>query len=141
MNLRIPLSLSAPLLLLVPLVADAACTAVSAVPATLSSNGRYCLTQDVSMGGTSGIAITIDADAVTLDLQGHTLRGSVAANVSTVGIHVAGHKYFDIGAGHSAGAHIAALLATDARYLAAQGHAPRDFAGALGIAGPYDFCH
>jgi acetyl esterase/lipase len=42
-------------------------------------------------------------------------------------------------AGHSAGAHIAALLASDARYLAAQGLTPRDFAGAIGVAGPYDF--
>jgi acetyl esterase/lipase len=42
-------------------------------------------------------------------------------------------------AGHSAGGQIAALLATDARYLAADGLKPRDFAGAIGIAGPYDF--
>ena len=42
-------------------------------------------------------------------------------------------------AGHSAGGEIAALLATDARYLAAQNLKPRDFAGAIGIAGPYDF--
>lgn len=41
--------------------------------------------------------------------------------------------------GHSAGAHIAVLLASDARYLAAQHLRPRDFAGAIGIAGPYDF--
>ncbi len=42
-------------------------------------------------------------------------------------------------AGHSAGAHIAALLGTDARYLAAVGLRPRDLAGVIGIAGPYDF--
>lgn len=42
-------------------------------------------------------------------------------------------------AGHSAGAHIAALVATDARYLQAVGMAPRDLAGVIGIAGPYDF--
>lgn len=42
-------------------------------------------------------------------------------------------------AGHSAGAHIAALLATDARYLAAEAMKPRDLAGVIGIAGPYDF--
>ncbi|HVY21326.1 MAG TPA: alpha/beta hydrolase [Bauldia sp.] len=39
-------------------------------------------------------------------------------------------------AGHSAGAHIAALLNLDARYLAACGVKP---AGVVGIAGPYDF--
>ncbi len=41
--------------------------------------------------------------------------------------------------GHSAGAHIAALIGTDARYLARIGWTPRDLAGVIGIAGPYDF--
>jgi acetyl esterase/lipase len=41
--------------------------------------------------------------------------------------------------GHSAGAHIAALLATDARFLARHGLRPRDLRGVVGIAGPYDF--
>jgi acetyl esterase/lipase len=41
--------------------------------------------------------------------------------------------------GHSAGAHIGALLATDAGYLADVGLAPRDLRGFIGIAGPYDF--
>ncbi len=42
-------------------------------------------------------------------------------------------------AGHSAGAHIAVLLATDPRYLVSVGLVPHDLAGAIGIAGPYDF--
>lgn len=42
-------------------------------------------------------------------------------------------------AGHSAGAQIAALLATDARYLQPHGLEPRDLAGAIGLSGPYDF--
>ncbi|HUI11943.1 MAG TPA: alpha/beta hydrolase [Xanthobacteraceae bacterium] len=42
--------------------------------------------------------------------------------------------------GHSAGAHIAAMLSTDARWLREVGLAPgRDIAGLIGIAGPYDF--
>lgn len=41
--------------------------------------------------------------------------------------------------GHSAGAHIAALLATDASYLGHQGMLPRQLAGVIGLAGPYDF--
>ncbi len=41
--------------------------------------------------------------------------------------------------GHSAGAHIAALLGTDARYLDRQGIRPRELAGVIGLAGPYDF--
>lgn len=41
--------------------------------------------------------------------------------------------------GHSAGAHIAALLATDSRWLAGVGMQPRQLDGFVGLAGPYDF--
>lgn len=41
--------------------------------------------------------------------------------------------------GHSAGAHIAALLATDPQYLARYDLSPADLAGVIGLAGPYDF--
>ena len=41
--------------------------------------------------------------------------------------------------GHSAGGHIAGMLATDARWLARVGLKPRDFLGFIGVAGPYDF--
>ena len=42
-------------------------------------------------------------------------------------------------AGHSAGAQIAALIGTDARYLAPHGMRPGDLAGVIGMSGPYDF--
>lgn len=41
--------------------------------------------------------------------------------------------------GHSSGAHIGALLATDASWLQRVGMQPRDLAGFIGLAGPYDF--
>ena len=41
--------------------------------------------------------------------------------------------------GHSAGAHIGALLATDDRWLQAVGMSPRQLRGFIGLAGPYDF--
>lgn len=41
--------------------------------------------------------------------------------------------------GHSAGAHIAAMLALDPRWLAAAGDSRDRLAGAIGLAGPYDF--
>ncbi len=41
--------------------------------------------------------------------------------------------------GHSAGAHIVALLATDPCYLASVGLAPKQLAGVIAISGPYDF--
>jgi acetyl esterase/lipase len=41
--------------------------------------------------------------------------------------------------GHSAGAHMAALLALDAHYFAAAGRAAPRIAGVIGLSGPYDF--
>lgn len=41
--------------------------------------------------------------------------------------------------GHSAGGYNAAMLALDARWLAATGHSPQELAGFIGLAGPYDF--
>ncbi len=41
--------------------------------------------------------------------------------------------------GHSAGAYNAAMLALDARWLKATQHSPRELAGFIGLAGPYDF--
>jgi acetyl esterase/lipase len=41
--------------------------------------------------------------------------------------------------GHSAGAYNAAMLALDPRWLKSAGHAPRELAGWIGLAGPYDF--
>jgi acetyl esterase/lipase len=41
--------------------------------------------------------------------------------------------------GHSAGAHMAALLALDARYFAVAGRAAPRIAGVIGLSGPYDF--
>jgi acetyl esterase/lipase len=41
--------------------------------------------------------------------------------------------------GHSAGAYNAAMLALDPRWLAGAGLAPRQLAGWVGLAGPYDF--
>ena len=42
-------------------------------------------------------------------------------------------------AGHSAGAHIAGLLAVDPRYLKAEGIEPKILCGVIGLAGPYAF--
>jgi acetyl esterase/lipase len=41
--------------------------------------------------------------------------------------------------GHSAGAHLAALVTLDSRYLAAQSMSKADLRGMIGLAGPYDF--
>jgi len=44
-------------------------------------------------------------------------------------------------AGHSAGGHLVALLATDPSYLQAVGHSPKDIQGVIGISGVYNVEH
>ena len=41
--------------------------------------------------------------------------------------------------GHSAGAHLAALVTLDPRYFAAVGQPAPPIAGVIGLSGPYDF--
>ncbi|HET7745919.1 MAG TPA: hypothetical protein VFM29_01380 [Vicinamibacteria bacterium] len=51
------------------------CTPVTSLPATISSPGIYCLTGNLSTSSASGIAISITANSVTLDLNGWKLGG------------------------------------------------------------------
>lgn len=74
------------------------CTVISSVPATLSKAGLFCLIDDLAHSA-AGPAITIDADNVTIDLNGHTLRATRTPGISEVsydGVSVSGHKYFSI---------------------------------------------
>lgn len=79
------------------------CTVISALPATLSAAGIYCITQDLVLAGSTGNAVTIAADSVTLDLNGHALRSKAGANTATTGVGLSGHKYFTITDGTIAG--------------------------------------
>jgi hypothetical protein len=64
------------------------CTAVTAVPATISASGKYCLARDFTINSTSAKAITINANDVTLDCDGHTLKNlATADNGSSAGIY------------------------------------------------------
>lgn len=59
----------------------------------------------------------------------------VKANIKSYGGNV--NKVFLTG--HSAGAHLAVMLAVNPEYLAKESLKPADFAGVIGLAGPYDF--
>ena len=58
-----------------PALADN-CTAITAIPATISAPGKYCLTQDFAVNAVSGSSITIATNGVTLDCAGHALRNA-----------------------------------------------------------------
>jgi hypothetical protein len=79
------------------------CNVITSLPTTISSPGVYCINQDLVLAGSSGFAVNIAADSVTLDLNGHALRSNAAANTVTEGVVVVGHKYFTIIDGTIAG--------------------------------------
>jgi hypothetical protein len=106
MNKRTPLLLFALCFAAAPLAALAEsthCTVITSLPANLSSAGVYCINQDLTLAGSTGSAVFVDADSVTLDLNGHALRSNAAANSATTGVVVVDHKYFTITDGTVAG--------------------------------------
>jgi parallel beta-helix repeat protein len=51
---------------------------ISAAPYTISAQGHYCLTNNLTFSATTGAAITIDAKSVVLDLKGYKIAGQAA---------------------------------------------------------------
>lgn len=72
---------------LTPAFADTLnCTnTISSLPATLSTSGTYCLTSDLQINISSGFAISILANDVTLDFNGYTISNTninISSNTS-----------------------------------------------------------
>jgi len=90
---------------LIPHPADAAqsydnCTGfITSLPATISTQGTWCLNKDVSTAVTSGAAITIAANNVTLDCNDFKL-GGLAAGLTTQAVGVYALDRFNISVRH-----------------------------------------
>jgi parallel beta-helix repeat protein len=67
------------------------CTEITILPATISTHGVYCLTSDIATDLTSGYAVTIAADDVVLDLNGHTID-NLAAGSGTQAYGIYGYR-------------------------------------------------
>ena len=65
------------------------CTPITTVPTTISLPGTYCVTKDLSTPSTSGTAITVSSNDVTIDLGGHTLS-NLAAGTGTQAFGIQG---------------------------------------------------
>lgn len=62
---------------------------INAIPTTLSSQGVYCLVQDVGTAIATGAAITVGANNVTLDCNGYKIGGLAAGEATAAtGIHL-----------------------------------------------------
>jgi hypothetical protein len=77
---------------------------IKSLPYTVAVPGHYCFVGNLLTPMTSGNAITINADAVVLDLNNFILAGDPAGpGTLTNGIYAEGHKYITIRNGHIRG--------------------------------------
>lgn len=75
-KVRNGLALAAMLAMARPSAAREVCRAIAALPVTISEPGVHCLTADLRSELEEGVAVTVAADWVTLDLRGFELLGT-----------------------------------------------------------------
>ena len=99
------------------------CTAITTLPYTITAQGIYCLTGNLSTGITSGNAIDIQTNNVTIDLNGYKLGGLAAGDSTvTVGIYANNHKNLTIKNGIVRGFYQGIHLYGTSPYTNSSGH-------------------
>jgi hypothetical protein len=94
-----------------------ACTPIVSLPATLSTQGVYCLTGDLSAKLESGAGITVGVNNVTIDCNGYKLGnlgasdattavGVLALNRLNVTVRGCGIRGYQVGVSLSGGGHL-----------------------------------
>jgi hypothetical protein len=71
------------------------CTVIGSLPYTISSSGIYCLTGNLATSIVTGSAITVNADNVVIDLNGHVLSNT-GARTPTQARGIYGHDHRDV---------------------------------------------
>jgi hypothetical protein len=127
---RIATSLLLPFLLAAPAAAEGVfCSPISAVPATITAQGRYCVTVPLVYAAGGGVAIWVQSDFVTIDLGGFTLDGSGYGPATTAtGIYALKRRNLVIRNGRLRGFMYGIRLDDDAAtgYTAGGGHQVED---------------
>jgi len=72
------------------------CTAITSLPYTIALPGPYCLIGDLSTSISTGSAITINSNSVTLDLNGYKLGGTAGTSTAAVGVAATDRKYVTV---------------------------------------------
>jgi hypothetical protein len=134
-----------PLLALAALLAPSAHAAASldtckgfvdSLPATLTTQGVWCLRKDVGTGIATGAAITIAANNVTLDCNGFKLGGLAAGNdTRAVGVASDGVLNTTLRACHIRGFEVGANLANTAGGVVEDNRFEGNTVGALIVGG------
>jgi len=69
---------------------------INSLPYTILNPGFYFITKDLTYSSTSGNAITVNADNVTIDLMGFSLIGQGKTSGTSEGIYMDGRKNVEI---------------------------------------------
>ncbi|MCA9026029.1 MAG: right-handed parallel beta-helix repeat-containing protein [Planctomycetaceae bacterium] len=72
---------------------------IADLPIVITAPGRYVVVQDLSYSAESGAAVSIEADHVTIDLNGHVLIGSGKSDTTAIGVRAVDRKQFTISNG------------------------------------------
>ena len=103
------------------------CTAITSLPAVITAQGVYCLTGNLSTSMTTGDAIEIQANNVTLDLNGFKLGGLGAGDgTETNGIYANQRKNITIKNGIVRGFYRGIWLDDPFPYTTSSGHVVND---------------
>ena len=99
------------------------CTAITSLPYVIATQGVYCLTGNLSTSMTSGNAITISTNNVTLDLNSYKLGGLGAGDsTNATGIYSYQRKNITIKNGIVRGFRYGIQLDDDSPYTTSSGH-------------------
>jgi len=107
------------------------CTVIANLPYTISVKGIYCLTQSFSTSAND--AITVNADDVVIELNGHTLEGTLGPSGWARGIVAASRKNVTVRNGVIRGFRQGIVLYSNWPFTASHGylveniHADRNF--------------
>jgi hypothetical protein len=94
-----------------PELAFATPITISSLPATISSSGSYVIAANHNLNMAQGAAITVNANDVTIDLQGFTIS-NIAAGVGTaaVGVYSLHRNRVTVRSGTLSGFHTGVML-------------------------------
>ena len=103
------------------------CTAVTSLPYVITTQGIYCFTGHLSTSMTSGYAILINTNNVTIDMNGYKLGGlGAGTGTNAVGIYASQRKNIIIRNGIVRGFFQGIFLDDPSPYITSQGHLVED---------------
>ena len=94
---------------------ETVCSAtITALPATITVPGTYCLKTSLSTSAITGAAVSIESDDVTVDLKGFALDGPAVPTAFTIGVRALERRHVTVRNGTVRGFQVGVLLQSTA---------------------------